>query len=103
MADDTSIVGGIVKILEKPKQLTYNADISITKFRVQFPQFKNTSIVHLIFWGKLANDVAHYYKINDYILIEGYVSIRKKKLPGKSLISKKVEVTVLKVYPFLLC
>jgi single-stranded DNA-binding protein len=102
MADDANIVGGIVKILEIPKQEIYKTNIPVTKFRVQFPQFRNTSIVHLTFWGRLANDVAQYYKINDYILIEGYISIRKNRIPGRSLTSKKVEITVLKVYPLLL-
>jgi single-stranded DNA-binding protein len=102
MADDTNIVGGIVKILEIPKQEIYKNNISVTKFRVQFPQFRNTSIVHLTFWGRLANDVAQYYKTNDYILIEGYISIRKNTIPGRLLSSKKVEITVLKVYPLLL-
>jgi hypothetical protein len=47
-------------------------------------------------WGNLARDVLEYYKVNDYIIIEGYLSISKKKK------SKKVEITVLKAYPFLL-
>jgi single-stranded DNA-binding protein len=102
MADDTNIVGGIVKILEMPKQEIYSNNILITKFRVQFPQFRNTSIVYLTFWGKLAIDVAQFYKINDYILIEGYISIRNNKMSNKSFSSKRVEITVLKVYPLLL-
>ena len=102
MADDTNIVGGIVKILEMPKQEIYSNNISITKFRVQFPQFRTTSIVYLTFWGKLANDVAQFYKISDYILIEGYISIRNNKMSNKSFSSKRVEITVLKVYPLLL-
>jgi single-stranded DNA-binding protein len=53
-------------------------------------------------WGNLARDVATYYKINDYILIEGYLSRDKR---GSNLIaqpSKQIEITVLKLYPFLL-
>jgi single-stranded DNA-binding protein len=100
---DTNIVGGIVKILEMPKQKIFNTNIPVTKFRVQFPQFRNTSIVHLTFWGNLARDIAEYYKINDYILIEGYISVRNKKISGIDISkSKKVEITVLKVYPFFL-
>jgi hypothetical protein len=52
--------------------------------------------------GNLARDVATYYKINDYILIEGYLSLRDKR--GSNLIaqpSKQIEITVLKLYPFL--
>ena len=100
---DTNYIGSIVKILENPNQTTFNNTIPVTKFRVQFPQLRNNTIVTLTFWGNLARDVANYYKINDYILIEGYLSVRNKNL-NKSIIknSKKVEITVLKVYPFLL-
>jgi single-stranded DNA-binding protein len=100
---DTNYIGGIVKILEVPKQKFLNNTIAVTEFRVQLPQVRNTTIVHLIFWGNLARDVATYYKINDYILIEGYLSLRDRQ--SSSLIaqpSKQIEITVLKLYPFLL-
>jgi single-stranded DNA-binding protein len=98
---DANLVGGIVKILEAPKQQIFNPNIAVTRFRVQFPQVRNTSVVHLTFWGNLARDVASYYKTNDYILIEGYISLRDKKNLNNSISkSKKVEITVLKVYPF---
>lgn len=95
---DTNYIGCIVKILETPKQKTIKNNILTTQFRVQLPQIRNKSstIAKLSFWGKLARDVLDYYKKTDYILIEGYVSISKKKK------SKKIEITVLKVYPFFL-
>ena len=100
---DTNLVGGIVKILETPKQMTFNSNIQVTKFRVQFPQVRQTSLVHLTFWGNLAIDTANYYKVNDYILIEGYISVRdRKQLNNVISKSKKVEITVLKIYPLLL-
>jgi hypothetical protein len=52
--------------------------------------------------GNLARDVATYYKIND-LFFEGYLSLRDKR--GSNLIaqpSKQIEITVLKLYPFLL-
>jgi hypothetical protein len=100
---DTNYIGGIVKILEVPKQKFLNNTNAVTEFRVQLPQVRNTTIVHLIFWGNLARDVATYYKINDYILIEGYLSLRDKR--SSNLVaqpSKQIEITVLKLYPFLL-
>jgi single-stranded DNA-binding protein len=100
---DTNYIGGIVKILEVPKQKFLNNTLAVTEFRVQLPQVRNTTIVNLIFWGNLARDVATYYKINDYILIEGYLSLRDKR--SSNLIaqpSKQIEITVLKLYPFLL-
>lgn len=100
---DANLIGGIVKILETPQQKISDTNILVTQFRVQFPQYRNTSVVYLTFWGNLARDVVSYYKINDYILIEGYISLRDKK-NSKEIISKskKVEITVLKVYPFIL-
>jgi single-stranded DNA-binding protein len=100
---DANLIGGIVKILETPKQKIFNTNTPVTKFRVQFPQVRNTSVVYLTFWGNLARDVTNYYKINDYILIEGYISLRDRKNSEKVISkSKKVEITVLKVYPFIL-
>jgi hypothetical protein len=100
---DTNYTSGIVKILENPIQTVFNNNISITKFRVQFPQVRKNIIVNLVFWGNLGEDVVNYYQINDYILIEGYLSLRDKQITNPRIKnSKKVEITVLKVYPFLL-
>ena len=96
---DTNYISGIVKILESPTQTVFNSNIPITRFRVQLPQVRNNIIINLVFWGKLSQDVANYYEIDDYIIIEGYLSLRDKKMINNL---KKVEITVLKVYPFLL-
>jgi len=95
---DTNYIGCIVKVLETPKQKVVKNNTFTTQFRVQLPQTRNrsTTIVRLSFWGNLARDVLDYYKTTDYIIIEGYVSLSKRKK------SKKVEITVLKVYPFFL-
>ena len=100
---DTNSISGVVKILETPKQQIINNNILVTRFRVQFPQVRNNYIVHLKFWGNLARDVATYYKTNDYILIEGYIALKDKQTrTSKTQMSKKIEITVLKIYPFLL-
>ena len=98
---DTNYISGIVKILENPVETVFDNDIAITKFRVQFPQVRKNIIVNLVFWGNLGRDVVNYYQINDYILIEGYLSLRNNQIP-RIKNSKKFEITVLKVYPFLL-
>ena len=100
---DTNSISGVVKILETPKQQIINNNILVTRFRVQFPQVRNNCIVHLKFWGNLARDVATYYKIDDYILIEGYIALKDKQNATSNIqMSKKIEITVLKIYPFLL-
>ena len=96
---DTNYISGIVKIFENPIQTVFNNNIPITRFRVQLPQVRNNTIINLVFWGKLSQDITNYYEIDDYIIIEGYLSLRDKKTIKNS---KKVEITVLKVYPFLL-
>lgn len=97
-------MGAIVKILETPKQKLINSNILVIKFRAQLPQVRKSRIVKLVIWGKLARAVLDYYKINDYILIEGYASLTDNN--NISNINKKplktVTITVLKVYPFLL-
>ena len=94
----------IVKVLESPKQILFNDKYYLVEFRALMPQIsKNTKpkVVLLNFWSVFTRDLKSYYKTNDYILIQGYTSIKKKNaLINKNL--KKITITVLKVYPFLL-
>ena len=101
--NDTSYFGGIVKILEAPTQKMLNNNILVTKIRAQIPQFRSTRLVTLKFWGNLARDVVTYYKVNDSLIIEGYLALCDKK--DSNLMnqkSKKIEITVLKAYPLFL-
>ena len=100
---DTNYFSGIVKVLENPGQTFFNDKVPVTTLRVQISQTRYNRIISLVFWGNLAREVKTYYQINDYILIEGYLSIRiKKNINLTTKNSKEVTVTVLKVYPFLL-
>ena len=91
---DTNYVGSVVKILEKPVQKIINDKIIRTDFRVQLVQVRNRQIAHLVVWGNLALDIISNYQLNDYIMIEGYLS-----LPNQTNRSfKKAQITVLKVY-----
>ena len=96
---DMNYIGGIAKILEMPKQSFLDNDIIITKVRVQLPQLRNTQVVKLTFWGNLASDVNNFYKTNDYVIIEGYISYKNEL---QLQVPKQIEITVLKIYPFLL-
>ena len=100
---DTNHIGAIIKILEPPTNKIIKDNISVTTFRAQLPQVRQTQIVNVVIWGNLANDVAKYYMTSDYILIEGYLSLRKiKSKKGDRKIMKRVQLTVFKAYPFLL-
>ena len=98
--NDTNYLGSVVKILEKPVQTILTDKILKTECRAQLAQVRNTKIVHLVFWGNLAHDAVSSYHVNDYILIEGYVSIldkTSKKSVKRNL--KRVEIAVLKSFP----
>lgn len=100
---DTNFFSSIVKVLENPIQTFSQQKIPIIKLRAELPQIRKNRIIHLVFWGNLATNVKVYYQVNDYILIEGYLSLRNTNHNDslkKNL--RKVEITVLKVYPFLL-
>jgi hypothetical protein len=96
-------VGGIVRILETPKLYSLTNNIQRTEFRAKLPQIRNKkspTIVKLVFWGDFAYDVANYYQVNDYILIEGYLAYKKEELSKEPF--KHLEITVFKVYPLFL-
>ena len=100
---DMNYIGAIVKILETPKQKFINSNTLVVKFRAQLPQVRKIRIVTVVLWGNLARTFLNYYKKNDYILIEGYSSLRDSKtLNRNNKPFKKVTITVVKVYPFLL-
>lgn len=104
---NTNYFAGIVKILEKPKQYNINKQTPVTQFRVEISQKRKNGIVSLLIWGDLGRNVQKFYKVNDYILIEGYTSIRLKSsqtsvptIPSNNL--KQVFITVNKIQNILL-
>ena len=100
---NTNYLIGLVKILENPSKIFLNDRISFTRFRAQLPQSQNNQIINLICWDNLALNVNQYYQINDYIIIEGYLSSNNKIYSNELLKnSRKIEITVLKIYPFLI-
>lgn len=100
---DTNYFLSIVKVLENPIKTISSETIPIATVRVELPQIRENRIINLLFWGNLANNLDIYCQINDYLIVEGYLSIKDCKsndLLRKNF--KKIEVTVLKVYPFFL-
>jgi len=90
----------IVKIINEPISSQFNDNISLVEITVQFPivrKKKTINTFRVLIWGNLAEDIIKYYRINDYIIIEGY--IRNFSEVG---IPDQVEISAKKVYPFLL-
>lgn len=102
----TNYISTTVKILEQPRKKLSKMSILTTEVRAQVSHVQNKpsqTFVSLIFWGSLGQAVLNYYRPNDYLIVEGYISIKNKKnLEIHSQLLKHVEITVFKVYPFLL-
>lgn len=100
----TNYISTIVKLLEEPQKKMSIKPLTVA--RAQLSQVRNTEIqklVNLTFWGNFTQNVTEYYKPNDYLIIEGYISVKSKsKLKLNSLPSKYVEIIVLKIYPVFL-
>lgn len=100
---DTNYFSGIVKILETPRQEFIIDQTPVITFRAELPENRKNKIIILKFWGNLGNDVENFYKVNDYILTEGYISLRSRQnIKTLTKDSKQVVITVLRVYPILL-
>ena len=95
---DITYFQGIFKILETPKQKLINNNIIFVQFRAQLASVRKPQIVKVRFWGYLAQKIIKDYKINQYLLIEGYPSFRNSTDLQQT--SKIVEITGLRVYPF---
>jgi hypothetical protein len=91
----------IIRILEIPKiELTSN-NIEMVRFRVQLPSVRNKiqspTIIYSTIWGNLAYDIISYYRINDYALVEGYISTSSNKKKKDS----SIILNITKLHPFL--
>lgn len=89
----------IIKISENPVQVIHR-ETSFIKIVVHFAKqhkkiFKND--ITLILWGDIQEDFTNYYKVKDYLLIEGIIT-------SKGYENEKEEVNLIakRIYPFLL-
>ena len=95
-----------VKVIKNSGQSFFSDGTSLTELSVQLPQVRksNTKIIlQLSIWGKLSYDVVKYYQPDDYIIIEGYISIRNINSDRiVNSLNKEVEICVFKLYPLFL-
>jgi len=93
----------IVKIIEVPKQSFFEDNTSVSEILVKFPQIRKNNLgstFRISIWGDLAYDIIKYYNINDYIIIEGYISL-KSLISDYRTLDKQIEISIFKVYPFI--
>ena len=95
-----------VKVIKNSGQSFFKDGTSLTELTVQLPQVQDNRpkiILQLSIWGKLSYDIAKYYQPEDYVIIEGYISLRDITLNRVlNLSNKQLEISVFKFYPLLL-
>ena len=92
----------IVKIISKPEQSSFKNGILVTEFIGKFYQFRKINnidkLCKISIWGKSGSNFIKYYKKNDFVIIEGYLSLRRSEFDNLEL-TTDIEVSVYKFYP----
>lgn len=92
----------IVKILDEPIQSVFADQTPVVEITVQFASPKLTGFdeFRISIWGEFGIEVMNYYQINDYIIVEGVLSLRDAST--RTVKRNEVELTVYQIYPYLL-
>ena len=93
----------LIRVITKPERSYFDNDIIYTEFIGKFYQYRKNeyTFCKISVWGNLAYDTLRYYQTNDYLIIEGYLSLRDTTLE-KLNIKTSLEITACKIYPFAL-
>ena len=89
----------VVKAIGEPVHLVYKGYETI-EIKVQFPVLRQKDYMGgltLLLWGDYRNDFLKYYKVQDYLIIEGAVTLK-----GYENGENETKVIVKRLYPFLL-
>lgn len=89
----------VIKVLKEPTNLVYK-EYEAIEIKVQFPvlrQKDSRSELTLLIWGDYRKDFLRYYKVQDYLIVEGTVTFK-----GYKNAENEAKVIVKKVYPFFL-
>ena len=89
----------VVKVTNEPVHLIYK-ECQTIEIKVQFPVFRQKNSkkeLTIMLWGNYREDFLKYYKINDYLVIEGILTLK-----GYKNDENEAKVIVKKLYPFLL-
>lgn len=91
----------IIQILEIPTIESYSDSIKMGRFRVQLPHVRNKIqspiIINSQIWGDLIQDLINYYRVNDYALVDGYLSTSFDNKDNQG----EITINITKLYPFL--
>jgi hypothetical protein len=104
MFNNINYICGIVRILELPTLKLNKDHTSFTKFRVELDDSDHKKvkiILNILALSNLAEDIVKYYRVHDYILIEG--SLYMKELESsKTHKTELIQVELYNIFPLFL-
>nr|YP_011005681.1 hypothetical protein V2479_pgp011 [Cutleria multifida]WAM62685.1 hypothetical protein [Cutleria multifida] len=89
----------VVKVIKNPIHLIYK-ELETIEIKVEFPaprQKNSKNQLTLLLWGSYREDFLKYYKVQDYLIVEGILTLK-----GYQNEDNEVKVIVKRLYPFLL-
>ena len=94
-----------VKIIDNPVKSFFKQQITVTEVKVKVIKNKveanSKNVLNISIWGNLSADLLKSPKINDYFIIEGYISVRKNLSTVKIYQQdKQMHISILNMYPF---
>lgn len=99
----------IVKLLENPQQSSFENNIRVTEVVAEFStKYKKSNpsrnTVRVSAWGELSDNLMNHFQKNDFLVIEGILSLRDNYYYNNPQQSSKkiVEITVTNFYPYFL-
>ena len=92
-----------MKIISNPEQSSFKNGISVTEFIGKYYQVRDIDnldrLCKISIWGKAGSNFTNSYRQNDYVIIEGHLSLRKSEFANLN-ITTDIEISVHKFYPF---
>lgn len=92
----------MVQLLEDPSEIFLNDNIIGASFYAELPQTRGSTLIQVEIWGKGALDVLDFYQTDDYVLVEGYLSLLN--IEDSDSVTRnfnQVTLSVLKIHPVL--
>ena len=93
----------LIKIIDKPNQKSFKDNISVIEITAKFYQQQQNlhNICKLSIWNSFPSTIMQYYQLDDFLIVEGFISRRKSDFENRTLF-QGIEITVVKLYPFTL-
>ena len=97
----------IIKLIEDPEQSSFENSIRVTEVVAQFAtKYKKTTpnknILRISAWGDLSDNLVKHFRKNDFLVVEGIISLRDNYYFNNAQQGQKkiVEITLTGFYPY---